>query len=403
MRVLIAEDEPRVGDAVARGLRREGMAVDLARDGATALRKALAASYDVVVLDRDLPELHGDDVCRTLTAERPETKVLMLTAAAGAHRGRPGARSRPARGHPRGEADRAGAEGAGRPRGADERQRRGGGARGAAREGLGRGDRPVHEHGPDDRDDAAPKARGPACGPHRARRRLPRVTVRLRLTLLYTLLFGASGAVLLGVSAWLVHRHVERTLPAGLAHDALARLDAQYVLALGGTLVVAFAPGGLVAGRALAPLRNVTALARRVTQERLDERIDLRGPADELHELADTVDGMLDRLSAAFDGQRRFVANASHELRTPLTVIRAEVDVALADPDATIADLRHMGEVVLEATDRTQALLDSLMVLARSQQALPRREPVDLAAAARTAVAVTAGAGAGRRGGAPPP
>jgi two-component system, OmpR family, response regulator VanR len=83
VRVLIAEDQPRVGDAVARGLRREGMAVDLARDGASALRKALAAPYDVVVLDRDLPELHGDDVCRTLAAERPDVKVLMLTAAAG--------------------------------------------------------------------------------------------------------------------------------------------------------------------------------------------------------------------------------------------------------------------------------------------------------------------------------
>jgi two-component system response regulator VanR len=83
MRVLIAEDEPRVGDAVARGLRREGMAVDLARDGETALRKALTAPYDVVVLDRDLPALHGDDVCRTLAAERPQTKVLMLTAAGG--------------------------------------------------------------------------------------------------------------------------------------------------------------------------------------------------------------------------------------------------------------------------------------------------------------------------------
>ena len=83
MRVLIAEDEPRVGDAVARGLRREGMAVDLARDGASALRKALAAPYDVVVLDRDLPEVHGDDVCRVLAAERPATKVLMLTAAGG--------------------------------------------------------------------------------------------------------------------------------------------------------------------------------------------------------------------------------------------------------------------------------------------------------------------------------
>ncbi len=81
MRVLLAEDEPRVADAVARGLRREGVAVDLAADGAAALYKARVNPYDVVVLDRDLPELHGDDVCRTLNTEQPDTKVLMLTAA----------------------------------------------------------------------------------------------------------------------------------------------------------------------------------------------------------------------------------------------------------------------------------------------------------------------------------
>ena len=81
MSVLVAEDEPRIAGAVARGLRREGMAVDLAGDGAAALYKARVAPYDVVVLDRDLPVLHGDEVCRTLTAEQPDTKVLMLTAA----------------------------------------------------------------------------------------------------------------------------------------------------------------------------------------------------------------------------------------------------------------------------------------------------------------------------------
>jgi two-component system, OmpR family, response regulator VanR len=81
MRVLIAEDEPRIAGAVARGLRREGMAVDIAGDGAEALYKARVVPYDVVVLDRDLPDLHGDDVCRTLAAEQPGTKVLMLTAA----------------------------------------------------------------------------------------------------------------------------------------------------------------------------------------------------------------------------------------------------------------------------------------------------------------------------------
>ena len=81
MRVLIAEDEPRIAGAVARGLRREGMAVDIAADGAAALFKARVVPYDVVVLDRDLPRVHGDDVCRALAAEQPETKVLMLTAA----------------------------------------------------------------------------------------------------------------------------------------------------------------------------------------------------------------------------------------------------------------------------------------------------------------------------------
>ena len=81
MRVLVAEDEPRVAAAVARGLRREGMAVDVAPDGQAALFKARVNPYDVVVLDRDLPLVHGDDVCRELAAEQPATKVLMLTAA----------------------------------------------------------------------------------------------------------------------------------------------------------------------------------------------------------------------------------------------------------------------------------------------------------------------------------
>ena len=81
MRVLIAEDEPRVADAVARGLRREGLAVDIAPDGEDALFKARVHPYDVVVLDRDLPRMHGDEVCRALNAEKPELKVLMLTAA----------------------------------------------------------------------------------------------------------------------------------------------------------------------------------------------------------------------------------------------------------------------------------------------------------------------------------
>ncbi len=81
MRVLIAEDEGRLADAIARGLRREGMAVDLAPDGSEALLKARVVRYDVLILDRDLPGIHGDDVCRAVRGERPETGILMLTAA----------------------------------------------------------------------------------------------------------------------------------------------------------------------------------------------------------------------------------------------------------------------------------------------------------------------------------
>src|SRR3954453_21049435 len=83
MRILIAEDERRLAGAIARGLRREGMAVDVTHDGASALMKARVFPYDVVVLDRDLPELHGDEVCRRLSGDERETKVLMLTAADG--------------------------------------------------------------------------------------------------------------------------------------------------------------------------------------------------------------------------------------------------------------------------------------------------------------------------------
>jgi len=81
MRVLVAEDEPRVANAIAKGLRAHGAAVDVTLDGEQALFNARVHPYDVLLLDRDLPEVHGDQVCRTLRAEQPELKILMLTAA----------------------------------------------------------------------------------------------------------------------------------------------------------------------------------------------------------------------------------------------------------------------------------------------------------------------------------
>jgi signal transduction histidine kinase len=192
-------------------------------------------------------------------------------------------------------------------------------------------------------------------------------------------------------------RHLRRTLSAQAADDALASLALWYVVALAGTLLVAAGVGWLLARRALAPVEEMTRFARRISEERLGERLAPGGPPDELRELGETLDAMLDRLADAFDAQRRFLANASHELRTPLAVIRAEADVALANPDPDPEELREVAVAVSESVMRTEALLDGLMLLARSQPGLLRPEPLDLAEIARR-VARQAGREARERG-----
>jgi signal transduction histidine kinase len=178
-------------------------------------------------------------------------------------------------------------------------------------------------------------------------------------------------------------RHLRRTLSADAASDALGSLAVWYVVALAGTVLAAAAVGWLLARRALAPVEEMTRFARRISQERLGERLAPGGPPDELRELGETLDAMLDRLADAFDAQRRFLANASHELRTPLAVIRTEADVALANPEPDVEELREVAVAVSESVVRTEALLDGLMLLARSQPGLLRPEPLELAEVAR--------------------
>src|SRR5262245_35317259 len=205
-----------------------------------------------------------------------------------------------------------------------------------------------------------------------ARKRF-RPTLRVRLALINGAVVGALALALVIIAA-VIGRHRVIT-------DVIA--------------VVLITAAGVVAGyvviaRALRPLQSVTATAQRLSGETLDQRINYTGTDDEVAELAATFDAMLDRLSAAFETQKRFVANASHELRTPLAVMRTEIDVTMSDPEADMEEFRRMGTVVRDASERANALVDSLLVLARSEaqagRRLVRKVPVDLADGATAAL-----------------
>ncbi len=241
-----------------------------------------------------------------------------------------------------------------------------------------------------------------------------RPTIRLRLTLVNGILL-VGGSLLLLLLAWLLVGQALRPaqqLAAGtqvvlsdgrtldaraweqrLLADAESELLTRGLAAVLVISVVGVAGAYLVAGRALRPLHRVTATARRLSGETLDQRIRYDGADDEVAELAATFDAMLDRLGESFESQRRFVANASHELRTPLAVMRTEIDVTLSDPDADLGEYRRMATVVRDASERANALIEALLLLARTDaqagRRLVRKVPADLAAAASAALDAT--------------
>jgi signal transduction histidine kinase len=220
-----------------------------------------------------------------------------------------------------------------------------------------------------------------------------RPTVRLKMTLLYAGVFFVAGALLLSVSYALVRNNLTnpsnlRNLPADnwsynvaaqheIAQDALARLRTQYAIALAAMTGLSVVLGWAVAGRVLRPLQRITATAKRVSQDNLDERIGLEGPRDELKELADTFDDMLDRLHQSFVAQRRFSAQVSHELRTPLSVIRNETELLLADGAHDRADTAAI-EHIRAATLRAERLIAALLALSKTESGNLERASVAL-------------------------
>jgi signal transduction histidine kinase len=264
----------------------------------------------------------------------------------------------------------------------------------------------------------------PAWDPPGSPRQPPwlRPTIRIRLTLLYGGMFLIAGMLLLTIIYLLAAEalHEGSKLPfrilnanAQLTSDSCPGLtgtlpseqfmerledctDAQRAIALDellqrslmallGLAVAAFAFGYVMAGRVLSPLGRITRTARQVASSDLHKRIELEGPDDELKELSDTFDEMLDRLDRAFTAQQRFVANASHELRTPLAINRTLLEVQLSDPDAS-PELHQLGKTLLATNERSEQLVEGLLLLARSENEIVDRKPVDLSEVAGQAV-----------------
>ncbi|MGW1726649.1 sensor histidine kinase [Streptomyces sp. NPDC002306] len=261
----------------------------------------------------------------------------------------------------------------------------------------------------------------PTWDPRRPQPPFPwlRPTIRIRLTLLYGGMFLIAGILLLSIIYLLAAQALDVgsdlpfkitegkvtskicDLPTQAAPDvfnkamndcvneqrqhALDDLLSRSLLALLGLAVIAFAFGYAMAGRVLSPLGRITRTARAVAGSDLSRRIELDGPDDELKELADTFDDMLERLQRAFTAQQRFVGNASHELRTPLAITRTLLEVHLSDPTAPV-ELQQLGKTLLATNERSEQLVEGLLLLARSDNQVVERKPVDLAEVAEQAV-----------------
>ena len=236
-------------------------------------------------------------------------------------------------------------------------------------------------------------------------------TIRTRLAVLYAVLVFAlaalvTGAVYLGVYVSLSDEPVSRTfelsrlvrtpqgvieIPEGTFRGEIEDLESEVndrildelrnwsLLALALSALAGVGVGWFAAGRVLRPVDHITGVARDIQAGDLSRRIALEGPDDEMKELADTFDGMLGRLDEAFEGQRHFFQEASHELRNPLAVIRTNLDVALADDDASAEDLRRAADLAVRTAERMTHTVDGLLRYARNEQAVMRVEPLDLA------------------------
>lgn len=151
------------------------------------------------------------------------------------------------------------------------------------------------------------------------------------------------------------------------------------ILSLVGVGILACFFGWLMAGQVLRPLRQISTTVRGIADRNLHQRVAMKGPQDEIRDLADTLDDMLERLDRAFDSQQRFIANASHELRTPLAINRTLIEVAMLKEARPEAPLSQLGSTLLAVNQRHERLIDGLLMLASSEQEIAEPREVELA------------------------
>ena len=240
-------------------------------------------------------------------------------------------------------------------------------------------------------------------------RRAQHLSIRARLTLTYAGMVTAAGVVLIAL-VYFYTRYVtlsiafdppqqtpviDATTPQAAKvdtnlFDLLGSIMRSAVGALALLVVLSGTVGWILAGRMLQPLSSMNAAAKRAASGDLSQRLDLSGPRDEIHDLADTFDNMLASLERSFSVHRRFAANASHELRTPLATTQTMIDVALSDPQASAEDLRRVLTRVLETNRANRETIDALLDLADAQSGKLAHEDVDMEATVRDALGLIA-------------
>jgi signal transduction histidine kinase len=218
---------------------------------------------------------------------------------------------------------------------------------------------------------------------------LRRYTLRVQLTLLYSGLGIALCAAVLGAAGLLVRRgsSANAGLPGVIAssqNGTVRHFEVGAAVIFVVAALVALALGWWIAGRLLRPLRTITATARDISATNLHQRLGLDGPDDELTELGKTLDDLFERLEASFEAQRHFVANASHELRTPLAGQRTLLQVALADPEASVEGFRAACEEAVQLGEHQERLIDALLTLATTERGVEQWRPFDLGQIAET-------------------